>query len=157
MNKILTYFALSALLIFGCNEAEKEIPGCTDSEATNYNAEANFEDGTCRYIADEYVGTYLKTDSLQYYHPSDNSLVKWTETGGFVVEKTGKTTIRINNFSNDNILCSVTPNNIVYLSQASGIIRLYNFFCLKTPTGLEYNYQVSGSYTTYVRGTATKY
>lgn len=52
-------------LTLGC---KKE--GCTDSAATNYDAEAKKDDGTCIFPEpepdprDPYVGNYLVTDTL---------------------------------------------------------------------------------------------
>lgn len=38
------------MLTSSCKKEKKEISGCTDSNATNYNANATVNDGTCTYL-----------------------------------------------------------------------------------------------------------
>ncbi len=37
------------ILLIGLNSCKKEIAGCTDSSATNYNVSATDNDGSCQY------------------------------------------------------------------------------------------------------------
>lgn len=85
-----------ALTLVSCKKS-----GCTDSTASNFNAEAKKDDGSCKKSTvdsrDQLVGNYLVTDSL-------------FSSGVFVEEKvyvlqinkgdTKKDTIYINNFWN---------------------------------------------------------
>lgn len=43
---------IPSILFFSC---KKDIEGCTDSAATNYNSEANTDDGSCNYPAPNYT------------------------------------------------------------------------------------------------------
>ena len=45
--KRLLVLALVCLAIISCN---KDIEGCTDSSAVNYNSDANQDDGSCQYF-----------------------------------------------------------------------------------------------------------
>lgn len=37
--------------------------GCTDAEATNYDADATEDDASCAFLRDQYLGTYNMTDN----------------------------------------------------------------------------------------------
>ena len=55
------FFAIAFLLVISssCNKS-----GCTKSEALNYAIDANFDDGSCSYYADAYIGKYRGSDSV---------------------------------------------------------------------------------------------
>lgn len=99
MNKKLLIILGLALSIISC---KKE--GCTDENATNYNAEADVDDGTCIYPEpepdprDPFIGNYWVTDSLWIFD-SFNEVENYTltvSTGGTVSD-----TIYLNNLWND--------------------------------------------------------
>jgi len=57
---------LSLAFLPGCGEDEDgtgggttTVAGCTDSEANNYDAAANSDDGSCSYDRDPFLGEYL--------------------------------------------------------------------------------------------------
>lgn len=52
-------FAFIAMLFVSCQQE-----GCTDCNATNYNAQADREDGSCLYNNEQRVAVYSVTDSL---------------------------------------------------------------------------------------------
>jgi hypothetical protein len=54
MRKILYFFLTVSLIFSSCKKEEEDntptvVEGCTDSEATNYNANATSNDGSCMY------------------------------------------------------------------------------------------------------------
>jgi hypothetical protein len=49
MKNLLT--VISTLLLFLCNSAFAQVPGCTDPLASNYNPVATINDGSCAYNA----------------------------------------------------------------------------------------------------------
>ena len=58
MKKI-KFLVLACTIMIGMNSCEKE--GCTDENAINYNEDANKNDNSCNFVADEFVGTYKWT------------------------------------------------------------------------------------------------
>lgn len=55
------FSAVILVLIFmGCNQH----PGCTDCEATNFDAAATKNDGSCVYLNSDKVGTFYIYDSI---------------------------------------------------------------------------------------------
>jgi hypothetical protein len=63
MNKIVfisLFFA--AFASTSCNK-NKNVPGCTDVYATNFNSDATDDDGSCRFPRDKFTGIYTGVKS----------------------------------------------------------------------------------------------
>ena len=91
MKKILYLFLTVSLIFSSCKKEE----GCTDTLATNYNADAEEEDGSCTYTlvglwdVDSYIisGTeYVGTSIVEMYIVVNNNLT--TETNTFLADAT---------------------------------------------------------------------
>ncbi|MBN8701574.1 MAG: hypothetical protein J0M08_00775 [Bacteroidetes bacterium] len=52
MRKILLFLLVGALPIVNSCEKKKDVQGCTDADATNYNADATVDDESCTYNYD---------------------------------------------------------------------------------------------------------
>lgn len=111
---------LMSLICFSTLSCKKE--GCTDSNATNYDANAKENDGSCIYPESEpderdpYVGNYLVTDTL-YLSGSFAETVTYTlqvTTGG-----TQSDTLYFNNLWNDgnNFIALMAGSNFSIPSQ----------------------------------------
>lgn len=48
--------------VAGLSSCKKE--GCTDAIATNYDEDADEDDGTCEYVSDKFVGTYIMSETV---------------------------------------------------------------------------------------------
>tara|TARA_X000000368_G_scaffold85702_1_gene65080 strand:+ start:193 stop:666 length:474 start_codon:yes stop_codon:yes gene_type:complete len=85
------YLLLTIGLIYNCSDdddtSNTEVSGCTDIQATNYNANANSDDGTCLYsiVGDWTVTEYTLSDGtdilaaydyIDYTLYSDNSFIQ---------------------------------------------------------------------------------
>lgn len=50
--------ASMGMFLFMTASCEKDVPGCTDANAENYNADATEDDGTCVLARAKFLGTY---------------------------------------------------------------------------------------------------
>jgi hypothetical protein len=115
LNKII----LAGIVLVGlATSCKKE--GCTNPEATNYDAEAEKDDGSCVLPdpdpRDPYLGDYLVTDSL-YLFESFSEEVTYTlnvSTGG-----TSSDTVYLNNLwgDGDSYFAIMAGNNFSIPSQ----------------------------------------
>ena len=44
------YFLFTLILFLSCTTLPEDVPGCTDSSACNFKADANEDDGSCGYL-----------------------------------------------------------------------------------------------------------
>ena len=51
MKKLLPHLLL-ALLVVGCTTDPEDVHGCLDSQACNYNSNANIDNNSCIYVSD---------------------------------------------------------------------------------------------------------
>ena len=59
MRVIPIFFAFCLVILFSCGE--EEVSGCTDVNATNYDADATTDNGSCSYERDLFIGNYTIT------------------------------------------------------------------------------------------------
>lgn len=54
------------LLLIGCFAiaCKKEVAGCTNPDAINYNPDATIDESRCKFVADEYEGIYFVKDTI---------------------------------------------------------------------------------------------
>ena len=111
-SKILLLFT-TLLLTNACSK--KEIRGCTDSKSTTYNVEATTDDGSCKYIADDYVGNYLATDTTTYINPNNGQLVTRNSQYSFTIAKKEATIVDITTFGycSQSLTANVTTSSLV--------------------------------------------
>jgi hypothetical protein len=102
---MLTISVAGILILPGC--AKKQ--GCTNATATNYDADAEEDDGSCTYGADVFVGNYSGTETIT--RQSDGSLVE-VRSESFSIQKTDETTINFVSFFG----CTTVTGNVSNLS-----------------------------------------
>ena len=69
MKKILYTFLLICPLLFVAS-CEKKVEGCTNSQATNYNSNADTDDGSCEYsINGSWDIVDLTANGISYFNP----------------------------------------------------------------------------------------
>ena len=72
MKKLLLIGLSFILLIVGCENSTEPIEGCTDTNADNYNADANTNDGSCEYLPfDEYPNLRTIYGMDEYGNPTE--------------------------------------------------------------------------------------
>ena len=100
MKKILYFFLVVSFIFTGCKKEE----GCTDASATNYNADAEDDDGSCTY---DIIGVWNATTVVV-----DTSL---TVTINGVVDETQSGSGTMTATPDD----AETPTNIEFLSNGT--------------------------------------
>lgn len=98
---MLTISVAGILILPGC--AKKQ--GCTNATATNYDADAEEDDGSCTYGVDLFEGNYSGTETVR--KASDNSLVE-TKNVVFSIVKISDTQIKVIDFNAGD--CDITAN-----------------------------------------------
>lgn len=153
--RILVLF-VAILVLNSCGK--KDVKGCTDVKSTNYSAEATTDDGTCKYVADDYVGNYLATDSSNYINPNNGLLVKNTNQYAFTIAKKDATTIEITGFNgsacNKTLTANVSLTSIVVANQDA--CSMSNFIGFKSDKTITFSYSFYAGVTYSFRGKAMK-
>jgi len=86
-SKVISIGILGLALAFGTTSCKKE--GCTDSNATNYDANAKKDDGSCEYpvVGDGHDGSHIMIKMMHNYDgatitPADFNDIKYTNDKG---------------------------------------------------------------------------
>jgi hypothetical protein len=141
---------LSAASI-GCYE--KEIRGCTDSEATNFNPDANMDDGSCRYVSEDYAGTYTASDTVSY--DSSGQTITQIEIGTFSIVSVGLKSVKLNNFRGCTLDGIVTETSLSLTSPGTQC-NIGQFVCTRSGNTLHYFFTQGSGVTLTIAGRAVK-
>jgi hypothetical protein len=97
---------MSLLVFTDCKQK-----GCTEILATNFNPDANKEDGSCIFPTDDFVGTWSATDTFRTTNANGTSQTVKSYT--FTIRKQSTTDVFLKGFNSctrDSIRCSVAGN-----------------------------------------------
>jgi hypothetical protein len=113
MKRILLSAIILALISLG--SCKKELEGCTVSYSTNYNKDANLDDGSCKFQAQDYIGTYNVTGTRSYQNGT-NTIVQNYQ---LIITHKGETNISISNLGKTNNVFKATikDNQLILPSQ----------------------------------------
>ncbi len=118
----------------GC---KREVPGCMDADAINHNAGATLDDGSCRYAADEWAGSYEAHDTVAI--TSQAGQVQTTITASvMLVERIGTNRVRI-----DAMLGSILTGRVtlgLFTPDDDPTLELAPLQCSRVGTDIRYTY-----------------
>jgi len=130
MNKLCTAFLLSLFLLGSAScKKDKRIEGCTDPNSTNYNPDANVNDGSCAYEVDQFCGTWTLTDTIYDQTTAQDTVI----THGISITRTGWNTVDISVLGGPDCMATIKAtgdNNILTISAQDND----EFFCSNSAT-----------------------
>ena len=98
-------YSACILALISLGSCKKE--GCTDLDATNFELDANSDDGSCTYQAQSFVGTYNVTGIKVDQTFGDTTLQNYQ----LIITHSGQTTISISNLGNTSNVIAATIKN----------------------------------------------
>ncbi|MFK8038273.1 MAG: hypothetical protein AB8B74_08295 [Crocinitomicaceae bacterium] len=125
MKKYFVLALIVGLTLMSCNKK-----GCIDVLASNFDKEANTDDGTCTYSQDQYIGTYSVPDACGF--------ASYTIT---ISEGPTKGTIIINNFEGEdgvNIKATIDGNEFSFSDIHNGVGFVGTGYIVDTAVTIDY-------------------
>jgi hypothetical protein len=110
------FFALFlGIVLVAVPSCKKDVEGCTDPDAENYNAEANIDNGGCTYARDKFLGAYNVNENCTSgtFSYAISVIASTTETNGIVISNFGDYGV--------NIRATVTGANLAINDTQAGI------------------------------------
>jgi hypothetical protein len=120
MKTILVSACMLALISMGSCKKE----GCTYVDATNYDMKANSDDGSCKFQAQDYVGTYNVTGYMVDQTFGDTT----NQNYQLIITHTGETNISISNLGNTSTVFTATikNNQLTLPSQDKNVVETWS-------------------------------
>jgi hypothetical protein len=155
MNMKRMFLMILAVAIVTMASCEKEISGCMDGDSGDYNPDATMEDGSCRYPADLWAGTYVAIDSgiltsSATGHQEIDVVVK-----AMTVERISNNRVRIDSLLDLSMTGKVLPN--LFTPDDNPYRDFEAFTCSRNGNTIRYTYFWNFGVATYQnRGTAIR-
>lgn len=128
-NVVLPAILCLAFAILPSCKKDKRIEGCTDPNSTNYNPDANVNNGSCAYEVDQFCGTWTLTDTVFNQTTSQDTVI----THGISITRTGWNTVDISVLGGPGCMATVKAvgdNNILTFSAQDND----EFYCSNSAT-----------------------
>lgn len=156
MKLLLPIILFSLTLVWSCVPDEPVVVnGCTDVNSLNFNADATTDDGSCLYLSDSYVGVYLVSDTTTYTNPGTSQLITNTSQYTISIERTGNTTITVNQFAGCSDLTATVSESLLSFTNLA-TCNISNVVVRKEGDELKFDYVFSTFTSNFVTGTAVK-
>ncbi|MCK6641622.1 MAG: hypothetical protein L6Q81_16200 [Bacteroidia bacterium] len=130
MIKLYTALLLTLFVIGSAScKKDKRIEGCTDPNSTNYNPDANVNDGSCAYEVDQFCGTWTLTDTILDQTTLQDTVI----THGISITRTGWNTVDIAVLGGSSCMATIKAtgdNNVLTISAQDND----EFFCSNSAT-----------------------
>lgn len=120
MNRIISTLCILGILSLSACKRD----GCMNSDAINYDEEADYDDGSCKFQAANFVGTYNVTGTKVNLTFEDTTIQNYQ----FIISYVSETNVSISNLGNSSnvFTASIKNNQLTISSQVKNLVETWS-------------------------------